>query len=93
MGVPETDPWATRQKGLTAPADKWLAITPHDTNALSVKPRAITQDANGAAGNVTMKDADGTSLVLPIVPGQIIPVCPNIVMSTGTTATNLYALY
>lgn len=82
--------FAQHQSGLTAPARKGFAITPHNTNPLAVTPRAIYV---GGAGNIVITGLDGADFTLVAVPaGSIIPVMPLAVKATGTTATNLVGL-
>lgn len=78
---------------LSNPAQKAAAITPHDTNALSGGVcRGIYV---GGAGNLAVICADDTNAVTftGVLAGTIYPICAKIVKSTGTTATNLVALY
>lgn len=78
------------QSGLTAPARKGFAITPHNTTPLAVTPRAIYV---GGAGNIVITGLDGVDFTLVAVPvGSIVPVMPSLVKATGTTATNLVGL-
>ena len=73
-------------------AIRWPAITPHDTNRIATgKPVAIMCGAT--AGNVVIVDSDGNEATVPIAAGEIKPVQPLIIKSTGTTATPLYGLY
>lgn len=82
--------FAHHQSGLTAPCRKGFAITPHDSNALAVTPRAIYV---GGAGNITFTGLDGVDVTLVAVPvGTLLPIMPSLVKATGTTATNLVGL-
>lgn len=73
-----------------------LAITPHDTNALTQVdgdyPRAIYV---GGAGNIALRlygdTADVTLTAVPV--GTVLNLRASHVRSTSTTATNLVALY
>lgn len=77
--------------GLTSPARKWAAVTPHDTNVLSPTPRALYV---GGAGNIVLTGVDGVDATFSAVPaGTVLPVMPRRVKSTGTTATLLIAMY
>ncbi len=86
-------PASYREQGPLAPAQAAVAVTPHDTNELSRKPtRAIFV---GVGGDVAVKLTDDTSAVtFKNVPGgTILPIGCYLVLSTGTTATNILALY
>lgn len=80
-----------RTADATAPFFRAVAITPHDTNTIE-NTRGIYV---GGAGNVTLKFADSAAAVtLVAVPvGTFLPVQAVMVLATGTTATNLVALY
>lgn len=70
-----------------------VAITPHDTNAsITGSPNAIYV---GGAGGITCRlSGDSADVAFAAVPvGTILPIEPTLVRSTGTTATNLVALY
>lgn len=72
----------------------FAAITPNDSADLSIFTRAIYV---GVAGDVAcIGSADGltASIVFKAVPaGTVLPVAARRVFATGTTATNLVALY
>lgn len=75
-----------------SPASSAYAVTPSDTTVLSPLPRSLYV---GAAGNVAIVPEDGTASVVfvAVAAGQILPIRAKKVMSTGTTATNIVALY
>ena len=75
----------------SAPARLAADITPHDTTALTYKPRGIYIGGGGTL-KVTMIDG-GTVTFNGLVAGQFLPITPTIVFSTGTSATNLIGLY
>jgi len=76
----------------SAPYDGAAAITPHDSNAsISGRPRGIYV---GGAGAVKVDMEDGTTATFAAVPvGTFMPIKAVKVYATGTTATNLLALY
>lgn len=78
----------------TEPAKYWLPVTTSDTNRLAEVdgrlPRALYI---GVSGDVVVKDAKLQSGTFKDVPIGILDVQPYIVMATGTTATNIIALY
>ncbi|MCU1758716.1 hypothetical protein NTD84_03145 [Pseudomonas sp. 14P_8.1_Bac3] len=75
-----------------SPASSAYAVTPSDTTVLSPLPRSLYI---GAAGNVAVVPEDGaTSVVFVAVSaGQILPIRAKKVMSAGTTATSIVAMY
>jgi len=75
----------------TAPARKAVAVTKSDTVPLASVPRTIYV---GVAGDITAILADDTSAVLfKAVPVGPFPVMVKQIMATGTTATDIVALY
>lgn len=67
------------------------AVTPSDSTAFAFRPRALYV---GGAGDVTVKWTNGTQTTFKAVPvGTTLPICPVYVMATGTTATQLVALW
>ena len=74
--------------GLGAPAVDWFAITPHDTNSLSIKPRALYVSV---AGDISVISSKGNTMTITVTVGYH-PLRPEIVKSTGTTATGIYGL-
>lgn len=85
------DPFAGADS-VTAPATRAVAITPHDSNALTDIPKAIYV---GGGGDITMRGTgDVADSVWTGVPaGTILPFRARFVRATGTTATALLALY
>lgn len=76
----------------TAPAKGAKAVTPHDTNVLTGGTcRALYI---GVTGDVVAVLADeAASVTFKAAPVGILNVQARIVLSTGTTATNILALY
>ena len=74
------------------PARKALAVTPHDSNALTDIPKALFV---GTGGNITMRGIDGVAdqVWKNVASGQILPFRAQYVRATGTTATDILALY
>lgn len=80
---------------LDPPASKFAVLTKHDTNDIPLVnnkgPRALYI---GGTGNITVLDQDGVSCLISTIPaGSILPIRPTRLMSTGTTATTIVALY
>ncbi|WP_239024916.1 spike base protein, RCAP_Rcc01079 family [Sphingomonas corticis] len=69
---------------LTAPADDLFAIVPSDTVDLATVPKALYC---AVAGNVALRGTGNTTITIPVVAGQIVPIRARRVMATGTTAT------
>lgn len=76
----------------TGPSNNVKAVTPHATNAISPVPRALYI---GGAGDVALRAAgDGADVTfVGLTAGSILPVRAQYVRATGTTATNIVALY
>lgn len=66
-------------------AHTWFAVTPHDTDPLTVMPDALFILTDG---NVVAKGRDGVSGTFPVTAGQVLPIRPNII-TTASTATML----
>lgn len=77
---------------VSAPATRAAAVTPHDSTALSVVPKALYV---GTGGNIAMRGVgDGADQSWKNVPsGSLIPFRASHVRATGTTAADLLALY
>ena len=72
-----------------APALRWFAITKHDSNKLPFQPRSIYV---GGAGTVRAKSSHGDVADFIAPAGGTIPICPEMILETGTTATGLVGL-
>ena len=78
--------------GQESPAVGDYAITPSDTTVLSPVPRGVYIGVGGDL-TVILKES-GTAVTYVGVPqGTIFPIRPRIVLSTGTTAASLNAMY
>ena len=85
------DTFANLTKGLTAPADKYIAITPHDSTNLAISTRGIFV---GGAGNLVAVDEDGNAVTFTgVLAGVVYPLRCKRVNDTNTTATGLVGLY
>lgn len=74
----------------TAPSPGFREITPSDSEELD----DIRGLYVGGTGNLELVGQDGTAATFEAVPaGAVLPVSPKKVMSTGTTATLIVALY
>ena len=86
------DPFSLNADTITSPSRRALAVAPHDTNALTDIPKALYV---GTAGNITMRGVDSsTDQVWKNVPaGALLPFRAQYLRATGTTATDILALY
>ncbi len=85
------DPFTDHPTTLNAPARDAAPIVPSDTATLSVTPRALYV---GQGGNLALVMAGGQSVTFEGVPaGTLLPVRPQLVNATGTTAGALVALW
>lgn len=76
---------------LTVPAHKVSAVTPSNTVDFAYIARGLYI---GVAGDVTLVDITGGAITFTAVPaGTLLPVLCSRVNSTGTTATNMVALF
>lgn len=73
----------------TAPAGYGLAVTPSDSTVLATS-RALYI---GTGGNITVEDINAIVTYVNVPSGYILPVQVKAVRATGTTATNIVALY
>lgn len=80
---------AFRSADATVSAHGAVAITASDATVFPVT-RAIYV---GVSGNITVRMADGQSVTFANVPVGVFPVQVDMVKSTGTTATDMFALY
>lgn len=80
---------AARSADATAPAHNAIAITPSDVVTIPTT-RAVYV---GTTGNLAVRMADGSSVTFNTVPVGIFAIQVSMVLSTGTSASNLVALY
>jgi hypothetical protein len=73
------------------PSMRFAELTPSNGTAVDPVPRAIYV---GTGGDVEIKGQDEVAATFVGVPGgTVLPVRPKFLMSTGTTASNIVALY
>lgn len=87
-----TDLFGSIKPGHDAPARSAAAVTPSDGTDMSFVTRGLYI---GTAGDVTVIMADtGTAILFKAVPaGTVLPIMVSRVKSTGTTASDIVALY
>ena len=85
------DQFASFQEGLDSPANDAAAVTPSDSTPLTKSARALYV---GTGGNLNLVTTDGQTALFKNLPsGSILPVRTSYVLATGTTATDVVALW
>jgi hypothetical protein len=87
-----TDDFASVEDVISAPVRNAVAVTPDDNNDLGHATRSLYV---GGAGDVTVNMLrTGSAILFKAVPvGTVLPIRVTRVKSTGTTATNLSAVW
>lgn len=81
----------TRSLSDDASALRLVSVTPSDAETLT---RGLCRALFvGVEGDVTVEDAEGTVVTIPSLASQYHPVRVRRVLSTGTTASRIFALY
>ncbi|HEY0625470.1 MAG TPA: hypothetical protein VGD10_01930 [Allosphingosinicella sp.] len=77
---------------VSSPATRAVAVAPHDANALVDIPKALFV---GTGGNLMLRGSGGGADVLfrNVPDGCVLPFRAQFVRATGTTATDIVALY
>ena len=73
------------------PSGFFQVITPSDTDVLTGVVAVIVGSVGGGT-DLTMVDQDGNAVTFTVSAGQVLPVSPSKIKSTGTTATNIVVL-
>lgn len=85
------DEFSYHRAGLTSPAEGGAAVTPSDSEDLPTASRALYI---GGAGNVAVVTVGGDTVTfVGLASASILPVRVARVLATGTTATNIVALW
>jgi len=86
------DTWLKTAAAMFGPAHNAAAVTPNDGSDLANSSTALFV---GGAGAVKVDMVGGTTGVTltGVVAGSVLPIRVSRVYSTGTTATNIVALY
>lgn len=85
------DPFSGRAASPIGPARRLHPVTPADGQDL---PNGLCRSLFvGQAGTLTIVDSVGTTVTIASLDGQYHPVCARRVLSTGTTAGGILALY
>jgi len=77
--------------GYNAPAENAFSVTPNDSTDMANAARALFV---GGAGDVKVDTTGGDTVTFTgVTAGMILPVRVTRVYATGTTATNIVAVY
>ncbi len=76
--------------GVGDSADRWVTLTPHNSNVLPFKPKGIHVGAT--AGTIVCVDEAGNESTFYGGAGAFLPIRPRIIKATGTTATPIIGL-
>lgn len=70
----------------------WASVTPTDGagDQFTITPKGLFI---GGAGNIALRGEDSVEVTFAVTAGQFLPLCPVRVLSTGTTATGIIALF
>jgi len=86
-----TDRFSAATAGLGSPADDGAAVTPNDGADLAFVTKGLFV---GGAGNLAVTTAQGNALTFTgLLAGTLLPIRVSRVKATGTTATNIVALF
>ncbi len=86
-----SDLFTEAAEGLDSPAYNAAAVTPSDSVPLGTDARNLFV---GGAGNITLITSGGSTVTFTgVLAGTILPVRTNQVKATGTTATNIVAMW
>ena len=86
-----TDHFENFETGLTSPVENSLAVTPNDGTDLSTTTRALWV---GVAGDINIDTKGGGTVTLKnVAAGSLLPFRVSRVWATGTTATDIVALW
>jgi len=84
------DNYNNQSDTVTSPSRDAFSITPSDTQAVAVLPKAILV---GVGGVLTLRAVDSSDdVTIPVNAGQILPIRALYVRAAGTTATDLIGL-
>ena len=77
---------------VSAPARRAVAVVPHDTTPLAEVPKALFV---GTGGSIAMRGAGGGADAVwkNVADGTVLPFRAAFVRATGTTASDILALY
>lgn len=85
-----TSPYLDANK--TAPAESAVEVTPHDSNDIAANCRALWVGGAGDLEVIFVGQSTAVTIV-GVAAGTLLPFRVSRVLSTGTTATSIVALY
>jgi hypothetical protein len=87
-----SDPFSGLVDGVSAPATRGVAVSPHDSNPLAEMPKALFI---GSAGDLVARGMNDSADVTfrNLAAGSVLPFRARFVRATGTTAADIVALY
>ena len=91
MAYPEQFSPSTPGTDTAGPGQAIVSVTPSDTADL-VYGQCRAMHAN-VAGNIAFWDGRGNPVTLTVVAGMPLPYAARRILSTGTTATGIHAVY
>lgn len=80
---------AYRSADATVAAHGAVSVSPSNSTIIPVTRSLYV----GTSGNIAVRTADGQTITFPNVPVGILPLQVDQVLATGTTASDLIALY
>ena len=86
----QTNPYQNGPFQIDSPAPNAEAITPSDTVVLETVPRSLWV---GVSGNVAVRMAGNNATVTFVGVQGLLPIMPEEVLATGTTATNIVGMW
>ena len=86
----QIDEFPGTKSALSGPYTRWGTITPHATNDLVERPRAIHN--SGTAGTITMTDSKGASVAIYFAQGATLA-CRPIKITAAAGGVVVVALY
>ena len=89
--MPAVDIFSRFRQDNFSPVSHAIAVTPHNTNELTYVTRAVYVGGLGDL-KVTMQDS-GTVTFADVPAGTTLPIRAKVVFATGTTATDIVALW
>lgn len=87
-----SDPFSGLVDGVSAPATRGVAVSPHDSNPLTDIPKALFV---GSGGDLVVRGTNDAADVTfrNLADGSVLPFRAAFVRATGTTAADIVALY
>lgn len=80
------DQFKKMQVGRESPGTQWAAVTPSDSVDIPFRPRFLYVTG---AGNIVARGSDGVNATFAVAAGAILPIGPDRILATGTTATGI----